>query len=365
MLEHREPPRIGPDDPAFDTVSELGGSRFRLRRLETPAGLRRIDYQRAGLWLAGGLILLAGLLYLGDRSLRKAIGWLAQQPQYQVRFDEIQLINTGGLTTAPPLWYRGGLHGFLENARIAAREPETISLLEVGPERLRSVFEKYPWVEDVARVLYGPHDVRVELRFRTPVALVKVRDAEPLVVDADATVLPARDVEPAKLDQLVKIAGDVSLGGLARPSDGRFGVKWKSLASRNGEEEVDARILAAARLAGFVAREPQAGDAARWPALRFEEIIVTDYDKPDKENGRRGLFVVNGERSVLWWGDAPGFEAPGRLTADEKWTILKRWAETTAARIVDPRDYWAFTRDGLKHVCPHLDPSHRARAAAR
>ena len=362
MLEHREPPRIGPDHPTFDAVSELGGSRVRLRRFESPAALRRIDYPRAVLWLAGILVVLAGLLW----GWRMGVDWLVRQSPYQVRFDQIQLIDASGLPTEPPSWFRGGLHSFLENARISAREPETFSVLAVTPERLRSVFEKCPWVEDVVRVPpYGFQEVRVELRFRTPVALVKTRDGEPLVVDDDATVLPALDVEPVKLDQLVKIAGDVSQGGLARPSDTHFGVKWKSLTGHNGEEQVDARILAAARLAGFVARQSQASDAASSPALRFEEIIVTDYDKPDKENGRRGLFVVNGERSVLWWGDAPGFEAAGRLTADAKWAILKRWAQTTAARVLDREDYWAFSRDGLKNVCPHLDPSHRPRAASR
>ena len=123
----------------------------------------------------------------------------------------------------------------------------------------------------------------------------------------------------------------------------RYGEQWKSKADGNGLEQVDERILAAAKLAGFLLHEPQASDAQRSSALRVIEIIVTDFDK-------RGLFAINAEGGRdIGGADAPGPKNRGKPDANDKWAILRRWEETTPARFVEPGDYWTFSKNGLVH----------------
>jgi hypothetical protein len=348
VTEHREPPRPVSSDRPFDGAADHPGKRFRLRRFDEAGNHRKIDYQRAGMLVLAGLAVLAGLLYLGDRGKRATLDWLGHQAQYQLSFDRIEL------APETPRWYLGGSQAFLERVRLGAGEPENIAVLDVARDRLALAFKKYAWVEEVLKVAYPPGQIRLEIRYRQPVARVQLRGGEKKLIDRNAVILPAEDVDLAALDQVITITGDNSAGGLAAPSEPRPGVIWKSPGDQTGLIRVDERIVAASKLAAFLVQDERANDAGQYPALHMVEIIVTDF-----RVHTRGLFVLNAERTMIRWGDAPGDEPVGTLSAEEKWAILRQWRQKIRSRLLELGDYWSFSKRGLDHVCPHRDDSHR------
>jgi hypothetical protein len=338
-MEHREPPRIGPSHREFDASLEAPAGRFRLRPLIAAPHGRRLDSVKMGIVLLIGLTVTAALILLGSWATRVTLDWLADQAPYQLPFSRIHLVNE------PPRWFRGGAQAVLEGVRKSSGEAETISLLQVPPERLAMSFKKYAWVEWV-KVSYSPGAIDVELRYHRPVAWVQLQGAEQIVIDEKGNVLPAEDIDVSQLGRVIKITG----AGLAAPSDRRPGVVWK-VRDGNGFERVDERILAAAKSANYLLEEPQYGDAQRSDALRILEIIVTDFSS-------RGLFLLNAEGIEILWGQAPGDEPSGKPAAPEKWAMLRRWQETEKARYVAEGDFWAFSKDRLRHVCPPTHPRH-------
>src|ERR1017187_1072136 len=127
VMEHREPPRIAAGDRRFDGAAEEPGGRFRLRTFDPASNQRRIDPLRAALLSVTAVAITAALFYLGSRATSGAVGWLHRQSQYQLAFDQIQLVHE------PPAWYRGGIRQFLAQVRHDSGEAEHISQLEVRP----------------------------------------------------------------------------------------------------------------------------------------------------------------------------------------------------------------------------------------
>jgi hypothetical protein len=149
---------------------------------------------------------------------------------------------------------------------------------------------------------------------------------------------------------LTKITGQP----IDAPADPTPGVQWKSATAAGDLPREDRRILAAAKLAGFLRLQEQSLPSPITPALHAEEIIITDFEK-------RGLFLVNAAGAFLWWGEAPGEESPGRRKAEEKWAILCKSAERNEPRPLPEGDFWAFSQSELVHVCPHPDRKHLGR----
>ncbi len=63
----------------------------------------------------------------------------------------------------------------------------------------------------------------------------------------------------------------------------------------------------------------------------------------------RGLFLKDDGDTAILWGEAPGEEAGGGLTAEEKWRILDDNARKGRISNVPAEDYWEITPGGLKH----------------
>ncbi len=178
--------------------------------------------------------------------------------------------------------------------------PESISLLEVRPERIATAFKLDPWVEEVTRVTFGPGRIAVDLKFREPVAWVKLEGGQQ-IVDGQGRLLPSEDVDVQSAGPLIQITGRK----LAPPAESQAGVVWKSKSAGEEAARPDERIIAAARLARFL-REHFGSDhdhAAASKSLRMVEIIVTVF-------ADRGLFIVNSEGTIFRWRSAPDFEAP-------------------------------------------------------
>jgi hypothetical protein len=297
---------------------------------------------RTGIVVLLGAVLVGGALYLGRLAARSVVGWLHAQPQYQLPFDQIELV------PPPPAWYRAGAKGFLDRVRRRANLGENVSVLDLTPERLALAFRD-AWVEEVLKVAYSPGKVHVYLRYREPVGMVVLADGGQQLVDEYAVLLASDDVDPVRLGPLIRI----SAPGLEPPADPQPGVTWKSRTRPGGLESVNESIVAAAGLAGFISKKQRASTIEKLPALKVTEIMVGAFEK-------RGLFMVNAERAVIWWRYAPKREPPGEPSAEVKWAMLEEWQRTETKRLLPEPDYWGFSETGVVRFCTHGDPTHRS-----
>jgi hypothetical protein len=305
-------------------------SRRRFRGFDFGRSERQLDRKRI---LLGGLLALAvtGFLgYLGTHSLRSAVTWLHHQPEYQIRFLDIQL------REQPPAWFRGGKEAFLGQVRENAKESEILPVMELERARIELDFKQFPWVDAVLRVEYPPQGIIVHLAYKKPVAIIPFPPGEVVLLDCQGHVLPIDDVDTEKLGPLIRITGR-GLAALIRPQSGHR--VWTSSAPGAEGERLQRSVLAAARLAGFLHDPVRASDTRSLPALRVLAIYTTDP---------RGLFLQTAESNMILWGEAPGEETAGRPEAQEKWEILKKWAKTTQKRSLPAGDYWEFVRSELK-----------------
>lgn len=312
-----------PSEPTPERVVPGPGSRW-----ATGTAPRRPALTR--LVLAAVLAVVAvGLLGLGgSRAVRFLIDRLHRLPEYQLPFREIVL------DPPPPPWIQSGRLGLLERVRVQAHWPELLPVLNLDLEDLARDFRNHSaWVARVRRPRgierSYPNRLVVRLDYREPVAEVRCGPSA-FVLDGDAVILPADDLDRDAAGPLVR------LHGLDPPFDGRPGQYWGSAA--DGLAEPDPRAAAASRLAAFLKAKTRREAPGRLP---FRPIAIRHRD-PD------GSLCVLGEASTwVCWGEAPGAEVPGRPTAAEKWEMLRAWARLHGpADVVDP-DFLDFTRDGV------------------
>jgi hypothetical protein len=225
-----------------------------------------------------------------------------------------------------------------------------VAVLDMKPDRLAMMFRSDPWVEEVVKVSYLPGKIRVQLRFAEPVAWVKLPKGDQQLVDERGVLLAADDVDPVALGPLIRIGG----AHLTPPADPQPGVIWKSKNSPGELEQTDESIVAAARLAGFLRRKRLAGGASNSKPLMIIEINVSNFEKS-------GLFVVNGERTMIRWGYPSADEHGANLGDEAKWGILGGWQQSTTKRALPIGDYWGFGEKVMQHLCPHGDPAHQPR----
>jgi hypothetical protein len=293
------------------------------------------------------LVMLLSAAYLASIGSLAAIGWLHRQPYYQLPFGEIRL------EPGPPPWYRGGRAAFLEAVGRSAHLTKPIARLDATPTEIAAMFRNYHWVEDV-QVDYPPGGVSVHLRYRQPVAYVQLARKDQLLVDEKGTILPPADIDDSLVGpgRLPLITAEK----LGPPADPTPGVTWKT---QNEPDEIpheDPRIIAAAKLAGYVHSKQQVQSTQNLPAFKIGEIMISDFE-------RRRLFVLNDEGQTIWWRDAPGEERPGDPNADEKWEILRKWGESSKKRSLPDGDFWRFSSMELVPVCPHPGRPHQAQPA--
>jgi hypothetical protein len=262
--------------------------------------------------------------------VRSAVGWLHRQPQYQIRFLDIQL------REAPPPWFRGGAETFLRQVRENAKEAEVLPVMDLETDRIELDFKQNPWVDNVLRVEYPPQGIIVHLAYKRPVALIPAPPGEEVLVDRNGHLLPAQDIDVEKLGPLIKITGR----GFSGSSQGNHRI-WRSSVPGPEGERLNHAVLGAARLAGFLQDPARRGDIRALPPLRILSVNVTDP---------RGLFVQTGDGNMILWGEAPGEESGGTLEAQEKWEILKKWAKTAPQNPLPVGDYWSFRRSDLQRV---------------
>jgi hypothetical protein len=355
VMEHREPPRIGAGDRRGGGGVEGadGPVPVPLRAFDPFRNRTRVVSVRVAVTAVAALGVAALLVYVGSRATGGAVAWLHRQPKYQLAFDDVHLVHE------LPGWYRGGKREFLARVRRSSGNPARISQLEVRPDRIATAFKLDPWVEEVVKVTYAPGRIAVDLRFREPVAWVKLEGGQQQIVDGQGRLLPTEDVDVELVSPVIKITGGGS--ALTPPADPRAGVVWKSKAGGADPDRVDERIVAAAGLARFLRQHLQTEGAGGSKALRMDEIMLAD----PKDFGNHSLFMVNAEGTLFWWGSAPGSETGREPSAHEKWQMLLRWDETVPREAVAEGDYLAFSAKGLSQLCPHRKGPHRRRDGGR
>jgi Cell division protein FtsQ len=237
------------------------------RRQETPSRVQGWPVQPIGLLIGVGVLVLA-LLGVGEFTRERIASWDRStiafsdidcpRPQYQDR-DE-----------------------FLAEVRSSGDLPERLPLLEKNlASRLAEAFAQHPWVESVTRVSLSGRKVHIDLEYRVPV--LAVLSAEPgdgpgWVVDRQGVVLPRKDI-PEKLPILLATTA---------PS------------GRDGEPWGDRTIEAAARMAGLLRPHQK--------ELRLQVF----------ERHASGFVLSTADGTHVLWGEAPGSEAAGEATAEEK-----------------------------------------------
>src|SRR5262245_1289242 len=115
-MEYRETPRTPATEGRIDGVIEGPPPQPRSRRFEFVRSERHLDMTRVVLVGGALLVALSILGYLSSQGILGAIRWLHRQPQYQVKFQDIEL------EEPPPPWLRGGAEGLLRQVREASGE---------------------------------------------------------------------------------------------------------------------------------------------------------------------------------------------------------------------------------------------------
>ncbi|QEH33055.1 hypothetical protein OJF2_15510 [Aquisphaera giovannonii] len=348
-MDYREPPRITTADARLDGGFVADDSPRRPRRFDFVRPERHLDLPRVLLAALAGMLALGFCGYLMWRGARSAVEWLHVQPDYELRFTELTLAEP------PPEWFRGGREAFLKRVRENAQEDEVLRVLDLAkgqadPEksRIHRAFRLFPFVEDVTKVEYPPRGIVVHLVYKQPVAIIPFRGDEPVILDRNAHVLPNEDIDLEKLPPPIQLLGARTI---LMPSPGlQPGLPWRPPSSVPDGAQIERCVKQAANLAAFFLEPERAELAASTPALKIIGITVTEAIPTPDVSEPRGFFLVNAEKAFILWGPAPGEEAPGALSASEKWAILAKWAKITPRPVLPGRDYWAFSRTDLEGV---------------
>jgi len=327
-MDHGESTRIGPSEPAQREPAAATANVRPFARLVRARTGRRPALSRLAMALVLVLSLATMLVFGLARVSHSVLAWLHGQPEYQQAWREIEL------APAPPRWIKSGRAGLLERVRTQAGEPEWVSVLDLDLARIERDFKLHsPWVAGVDRVERTyPNRLVVRLRYREPVALVRRPDRDAIIIDKDAVILPAIDLERAFTGPLIAITSDKPR--VNPPVNPRAGLVY----STGEQSQPDPDIAAAAKLAAFL-KSHQAQPGSLPPRLRI--TVINPYYSG-------GLIAQTDDETLIVWGDAPGDEAPGSLTADEKWDLVRELFTTKGSTRVKYPDYLEFSQKRLR-----------------
>jgi hypothetical protein len=304
-MEKRESPRIGlterwPGDPVDDVASP--GRLLRLIR-------RRTGHRRApaplSLAILAGLLGTAAIVFALWYVYQKAMGYVNGKSAYQIEFRRMTL------DPPPPNWYRGDAARFLDRVSTNANLPSSFSTLDLDRERLqklRVAFETDPWVRRVERIeVADSRRVVVRLRYHEPVARAQCTDGTSFLLDREGVILRSEDVDLAAAAPLLW------LFRLSPPYDPQVGQFWSAIDPATSRVESDARVRAAARLAGFL-RDKITHDACSDPAFFYVGVHVTKGGE---------LFVQVGENLTFHWDIGTDASPLAPLSAEARWVMLR------------------------------------------
>jgi hypothetical protein len=166
-------------------------------------------------------------------------------------------------------------------------------------ERIASAFSLHPWIAKVVRVTkHHPARVTVDLLYRQPVCMVDA-PGNLLPVDAHGVLLPEGEfssVEKSRFPRLVRI--DTLPVGTA------------------GENWGDPRVVGGAEIAAQL--------LPVWDSMGLLQIIPSDPLASEATDETTYTLVTRAGTRILW-GQAPGANPPGELSAVEKMARLQQY----------------------------------------
>ncbi|CAN5866897.1 hypothetical protein BH23PLA1_BH23PLA1_09390 [soil metagenome] len=332
MKEHREPFSLDAPGPESSRPRQLPAPSVSPRP-PNPARMRRA----AG--VAAVVLALAALI--GSGALGNLRDWVHGQPDYVWTLEDLQL------DPEPPPWIRSGAAGLIKGAR---REGlgrfEGGSLLDLDPAAVERAFKKLAWVDEVITVQRSyPNRVRVQLRYRRPVARINSPQPGPArdityFVDENAVILPNGDLDASAVPAWIKLHDP------SRPYDGNPGRVWQRPNASQDGGEPDRSTIAAARLAGFLlGKHREQGWPANEAGQPLRMILIARPPGPYPEPK---LYVLTDVGTWIFWNEPPGEEAPGRPTAEQKWETLRDWLGRNDPTPQHKEDRLYFSRQGVR-----------------
>lgn len=232
--------------------------------------------------------------------------------------------------TPPPRW----IHADVRAEVVRNKGLTELSLLDKGlVGKVADAFALHPWVARVNSVRKRPDGVTVEVTYRKPVAMVKVRTdgRDGLIpVDAKGILLPTDDFSIAEIRSYLRVEiPDISPYANA-------GVAWE-----------DQRVLDAAQVA--------AAWGEHWRDLGLYRIVAR-VDDSDPFHRHSAFFELHTKLgSQILWGHAPGREIDGEAKSGEKITAVLAHAKQTRLSESDERRFFLDIRSGrVRNVGPPI-----------
>lgn len=196
---------------------------------------------------------------------------------------------------------------------------EQISLLDRNATPMISeALQTHPWIEEVIRVEKSNSGVTAQVRYRTPVAMVRVisqhkevQGPAVCVVDAKGTLLPTEGFSESDVPNYLQIEIDGSY-----PVGVNYGMPFSDL-----------RVLAACEIASLLL-----------PLRKEADLAAIRLSNPQRTFNEPWLFVlIRKDGSQIVWGSPPGEELAGENLASEKLAML-RTEDAQGSRPIIPRD---------------------------
>jgi len=291
MNEQKSEPEVAKPQPA--------PTRKRLPRLQTPKPpeppaktSRWLRLVRSPLFWAA---LWPALLVFSSTVLWKQWGHVRLGEDYGPLSEQMFRIN------APPSYVARNVTADI----FRSHQLDKVSLLDRNTTSIVcEALQTHPWVEEVLRVEKSATGVAAQVRYRIPVAMVRVISQHQdvsgpavCVVDGKGILLPTEGFHESDVPNFLQIEVDGTY-----PTGVSYGMPFSDL-----------RVIAASRIAALL--------------TRFREecgLVSIRLTNPQRTFNEPWHFVViRRDGSMIIWGSPPGEEQPGELKADAKIAMLR------------------------------------------
>ena len=204
---------------------------------------------------------------------------LRSRPEYQISWTNISVTPSG--RWVPP--------DLVSKVQEKSDLPDPLPVLDDRlVENLAVAFSRHPWVAEVISVAKtGPETINIEMKYRTPVLMVRTKRGGLYPVDREGILLPPSDFAPADAERFPILTQVHSL------PIGPAGTVW-------GDEAV----LGAARLAVALTTTQERSSA--WETFGMAAIAVLGPAQPAKTLDDVTLGLLTSAGSQVIWGRPPG-----------------------------------------------------------
>ncbi len=229
---------------------------------------------------------------------------LSGRDEYRVTADQI-VINE------PPHWVSRKV---VQEAMKRSGLADSLSVLDSdSAEQIAQAFRDHPWISKVVSVSKSyPAKIEVELEYRRPVAMVRLKQGL-YPVDANGVLLPSADFPISEAERYPVIANITST------PEGPEGTRWG-----------DVCVTGGARIAEIMLPQPAEDEETQdlWTEFKISEIRAPKRQAADEYvEDLTFEFVTDGGSRIIW-GRAPGSSHPGELETEQKIGRIREYIAT-------------------------------------